>query len=57
MGEVPELLTFEHFCLEEQTAIPDLLLHRNEILTIDETQDGIRMKYRKGLFHKQGVES
>ncbi|WP_367949442.1 ATP-binding protein [Planococcus sp. CP5-4_UN] len=39
------------------TAILDRLLHRSEILTFDETQDSIRMKYRKSLFENPGVES
>lgn len=39
------------------TAILDRLLHRSEILTFDEKQDSIRMRYRKTLFSNQGVES
>jgi DNA replication protein DnaC len=39
------------------TAIFDRPLHRSEILTFNEGQDSIRMKYRKTLFNKQSVES
>lgn len=39
------------------TAILDRLLHRSEILTFDEKQDSIRMKYRKVLFEDRSVES
>ncbi|MDX8047251.1 IS21-like element helper ATPase IstB [Gracilibacillus sp. S3-1-1] len=39
------------------TAILDRLLHRSEIITFDETQDSIRMKYRQVLFPESGVES
>lgn len=38
------------------TAILDRLLHRSEILTFNEEQDSIRMKYRKALFNEH-VES
>jgi len=39
------------------TAILDRLLHRSEIITFDENQDSIRMKYRRALFEEKGVES
>lgn len=39
------------------TAILDRLLHRSEIITFDENQDSIRMKYRRALFEETGVES
>ena len=39
------------------TAILDRLLHRSEIITFDEKQDSIRMKYRRVLFQETGVES
>jgi DNA replication protein DnaC len=39
------------------TAILDRLLHRSEILTFNEKQNSIRMKYRRVLFENQGVES
>jgi len=41
------------------TAILDRLLHRSEIITFDENQESIRMKYRQVLFQdtETGVES
>ena len=39
------------------TAILDRLLHRSEIITFDENQDSIRMKYRRALFEEKSVES
>jgi len=39
------------------TAILDRLLHRSEIITFDEKQDSIRMKYRRALFQETSVES
>lgn len=39
------------------TAILDRLLHRSEIITFDENQDSIRMKYRRALFEESSVES
>ena len=39
------------------TAILDRLLHRSEIITFNEEQNSIRMKYRKALFDAQSVES
>ena len=39
------------------TAILDRLLHRSEIITFNEEQSSIRMKYRKALFDVQSVES
>ncbi|WP_240378209.1 IS21-like element helper ATPase IstB [Bacillus piscicola] len=39
------------------TAILDRLLHRSEIITFEESQDSIRMKYRRALFKETGVES
>jgi len=39
------------------TAILDRLLHRSEIITFDESQESIRMKYRKALFSNKRVES
>lgn len=39
------------------TAILDRLLHRSEIITFDENQDSIRMKYKRTLFEEKSVES
>jgi len=38
------------------TAILDRLLHRSEIITFDEKQESIRMKYRQTLFEPPAVE-
>lgn len=38
------------------TAILDRLLHRSEIITSNEEQNSIRMKYRQALFDKQSVD-
>lgn len=38
------------------TAILDRILHRSEIITFDENQDSIRMKYRRALFKGRSVE-
>ena len=39
------------------TAILDRLLHRSEIITFDENQESIMMKYRRASFQETGVES
>lgn len=38
-------------------AILDRLLHRSEIITFDENQDSIRMKYRRMLFEEKVLSS
>ncbi|OCA86165.1 hypothetical protein [Bacillus sp. FJAT-27986] len=48
---------FIFFIHLSSTVILDCLLHRNKILTFNEEQNSIRIKYRRALFEEQSVES